>query len=269
MILKKTSLYIILTTTLLFSQQLEDYAKFNKITPKIKQEMKRFDHMKRMQYKNKAFNKEKFSHMKKHTESDLDKDIKNSVMFYTGDDYMTKDEYKYITKKVLKARKDLKTNLASEYILYLTSETVPNNALFNILHSVGILQENGVHIRSKQYLIGPPKDFENYMLDKKSFIDAKTEKEQLKIYDNFHLKIDPRMFDMFKIKKVPAIVLAYCTAKNPTKKTCKFKYLIRGDGSLTNFFDKISEKDPKYKKYYEYLIANKLIHDQNNEAENE
>jgi hypothetical protein len=174
-----------------------------------------------------------------------------------------------LANEVLEARKRIKENLASDYILYLTSESVPNYAYMNILHSVGILQENGIHIRTKQYLVGPPKDFEKYMMDKKEYMDKMTDKEKEKVVENFQLKLDPRMFDLFDIKKVPALVLAYCTAKNPTEKTCKFKYLIRGDGSLTNFFDKIKENDIRYKKHYEVLLANKLIHNQNEEDQNE
>lgn len=266
MFFKKISLLILSTIFLYSNQNLEVYKDMGVITPEIKATIKKFKKINKKE--NKYFKINDYKHLEK-PKSDLDRDIELSKILYKGDDFMTKEEYITLADKVLEARKFLKNNLASEYILYLTSESVPNYAYMNILHSVGILQENGIHIRTKQYLVGPPKDFKKYMMDKKEYMDKMTNKEMEKVVDNFQLKLDPRMFDMFDIKEVPALVLAYCTAKNPTKKTCKFKYLIRGDGSLTNFFDKISEKDIKYKKYYEILLANKIIHNQTNEDNNE
>jgi len=193
---------------------------------------------------------------------DLDKQLKDSLKQYKGDDFMTKEEYSQVVSAVVKAREVMKEDMISEYIIYLTSETVPDSAYMDILHSVGILQENGAKIKTKQYLIGIPKDFKKYMFDKRDYMMKMTEKEQKYILKNFAIKIDPRMFEMFEVKKVPAIIYGICSGKNPGKDNCKFTYMIRGDSSLTNFFERISDEDPRYKKYWEYLIGNKIVNKQ-------
>lgn len=244
-----------------------EYKKLTEISPEISNKVEtRINNLKDL-YKNTLTEEElnKYKDLEKNTLNsdllDIDTQLINSLDLYQGDEYMTKEEYKTISNKVLEARKTIKENLVSEFILFLTSETVPHQTHMNILQEVGILQENGVKIQTKQYLIGAPDDFQKYMFDKKDYMENLTPKEKKYILKNFVIKLDPRLFKEFDIKKAPAIVYGICSGKNPVKENCNFKYLIRGDTSLTNFFDKISEIEPKYKKYHEYLIGNKIIHD--------
>jgi len=189
---------------------------------------------------------------------DIDKRLIESLKTYRGNSYMTKKEYAGLVNKVLEARKIVKREMVSEYIIYLTSESVPDSAHIDILHSVGILQANGVRIKTKQYLIGIPKDFKKFMFDKRDYLMTLTDKEKRYVGDNFAVKIDPRMFENFKVTKVPAIIYGVCKGLNPVKEHCHFKYMIRGDASLATFFEKISDEDPRYKRYFEYLRSNKL-----------
>ena len=130
--------------------------------------------------------------------------------------------------------------------------------------SLGILIENGVKINTEQYLVGVPKEDKKYLIGLIEPMSKLSMKEQQYIRPHIALKFDPRIFDFFKIEKVPVIIYATC-AGVPSPKTCKFKYMTKGDIPLSDFFNRVSEseKDPIKKKifknYYEYLIGNKLI----------
>ena len=264
--MKKILLIIFMTLNISaeVSSEISRFQKIGTINENTIKNMERFQYMGLQKIK--GFEIGKYDNLINNIKKDvnnIDMDLINSIKRYSGDEYMTKDEYKQVVKKVISARKNIQENEISEYIIYLTSESVPNAAYVDILHSVGILQENGVKIKTKQYLVGPPDKFEEFMIEKKDYINGLTEKERGYILHNFTLKLDPRLFELFKAKKVPVIIYGVCKGKNPVKEKCLFKYLIRGDGSLTYFFDKIAEIEPKYKKYYEYLIGNKIINNQN------
>lgn len=66
----------------------------------------------------------------------------------------------------------------------------------------------------------------------------------------------PWAFDYFKLDRVPAFALSYCK-KDFRFKTCEHKFLTRGEISLTNFFEIISDEDIEYKKYFQKLIEAK------------
>ena len=66
----------------------------------------------------------------------------------------------------------------------------------------------------------------------------------------------PWAFEHFKLEKVPAYALSYCE-KDFRFKTCENKFLVRGEVSLTNFFEIVSDEDINYKKYYKKLIEAK------------
>jgi len=66
----------------------------------------------------------------------------------------------------------------------------------------------------------------------------------------------PWAFEYFNLQKVPAYALSYCK-KDFRFKTCKHKYLVRGELSLRNFFEIVSDEEPSYKKYYFKLIEAK------------
>lgn len=66
----------------------------------------------------------------------------------------------------------------------------------------------------------------------------------------------PWAYEYFNLKKVPAFALSYCE-KDYRFKTCNHRYLARGEMSLLNFFELISDKKNDYKKYYQKLIEAK------------
>jgi hypothetical protein len=177
---------------------------------------------------------------------------------YQGNDFLTSEEFNKVAN-IITQIKQMKKNGRQEYILYFTSTSVPDNTLFNVLFSVGILRDNGININAKHYFTGFPENFKEYMFALEDKVQNKSKEEIIKIKENFFLKIDPRMFYHLKIKEVPAIALAECDTENPVVEKCDFKYLIRGDVSLLNFFDKISNIEKKYQKYYDALKANKII----------
>ena len=60
----------------------------------------------------------------------------------------------------------------------------------------------------------------------------------------------PWAYEYFNLKKVPAFALSYCE-KDYRFKTCNHRYLAKGEMSLLNFFELISDKNTDYKKYYQ------------------
>lgn len=175
---------------------------------------------------------------------------------YKGSDFITKNEMNEITSTINKA--SLLANTPQDFVFYLTSESVPNTTLLNNMLSIGILQSNGINIQSKVYLYGMPEDMQTYMFSIEKDIKKRNLEERDLISRNVNIKIDPRFFDIFELKKAPAIVFATCPNKTPVVDKCEYKYLMRGDTGLVNFFDTISNKDKKFEKYYRILISNKI-----------
>ena len=191
--------------------------------------------------------------VKKH---DLETQIKNQGLLFQGNDFITKEEYTNIStmiKKINKAHEG-----PHHFILYLTSSSVPNNTIMNILHSLAILQDNGYNIYSKQYLIGPPDDFQGYMMKFKSDLEKlhPTLGVQEKIKRNFGLKIDPRFFYKYNVKSVPMIIPATCPNVTPNPDECITHYYMTGDIGLVKFLDRISEKEKAFEPLVNILRTN-------------
>jgi len=175
--------------------------------------------------------------------------------FYKPNDFLTKEEAYYLLDYIY-TEKQQKLVQANDFILYFFTEDVPKNSTANVLLSVSALQDNGIHLRIKEYLTGPSDNIKEYLFSWKDFIAEYPDKYKRNISENFHLKFDPRFFKVYDIKKAPAMALAHCQSLIPTPKTCKIDYLIRGDVSLLTFFDKISKIDKKYLPYKKILEAN-------------
>jgi len=180
-------------------------------------------------------------------------------------DYITKEEYDILKDKVTEIKNQVATGPFS-FLLYFTSSSVPTNTLFNVLYSLSILQDNNINIYSKQYLIGAPEDFKEYMYKMNDDLNEKYKSfsTQEKIKRNYGLKIDPRYFEYFKIKEAPAMALATCPSLTPDIEKCKFHYFMRGDVGLLKFFDKIAQEDERYEKITKILIANKIVDQEGN-----
>lgn len=67
---------------------------------------------------------------------------------------------------------------------------------------------------------------------------------------------NPWAYEYFKLDKVPAYALSYCE-KDYRFKNCKHKFLAKGEISLTQFFEIVSDEENGYKKYYQKLIEAK------------
>jgi len=236
------------------------------INEKSQYATKEFEYIKKLQKeKRKSMTKEQrkqnelfIKALKEKTKGMTYKEAENYIKtLYKGNEYLSKEEAILLLKQIKGlgdiARKD------HEFILYFFSKTVPKNATTNVILDVGILRENGIDIETKQYLRGPTKDFKNFVMNWKNYIDEYPAQLKTYIVNNFHLKLDPRFFKTYDIKKAPAMALAICDSAVPDIKSCKIKYLIRGNVSLEVFFDKISNYEKKYKEYVRYLQANKII----------
>lgn len=79
---------------------------------------------------------------------------------------------------------------------------------------------------------------------------------QKKGVQKIDLAFHPWAYEYFKLERVPAFALSYCK-KDFRFKTCEHKYLVRGEVSLTNFFEIVSDENTEYKKYYRKLIEAK------------
>lgn len=150
-----------------------------------------------------------------------------------------------------------------DYILFFMSATVPRATTAHVLRDVSILQENGFKVASKQYVFGIPDDMKNYMVEWEKYLKSLPGKVSNYVIPNFGLKIDPRFFKVYEIKKVPAIAYATCAGDIPDVSTCKIAYLIHGDVSLTTFFEQIvrnaKDRDTTlFKEYIKVLDANKI-----------
>jgi len=182
------------------------------------------------------------------------KQPKEVMSNFKGYDFVSKQDLSDITKRVNETKKFL--NKRREFIFYLTSTTVPKEAILNIALQTGILRHNGVDIMFKSFFQGFPNDFKDYLFSIRDSLKEKPFEIKKYIGDNLNIKVNPYFFDKFKIKKAPVILLAECRGINPILKNCKVKYLLHGDVSLYTFFDKISLKEDKYKKYTKYLLTN-------------
>lgn len=79
---------------------------------------------------------------------------------------------------------------------------------------------------------------------------------QAKGVSNIEMTFHPWAYEFFKLEQVPAFALSYCK-KDFRFKTCEHKYLVRGEVSLTNFFEIVSDENTDYKKYFQKLIEAK------------
>ena len=208
-----------------------------------------------------------FNKYKENYGDDLEKKLKEAEEKFPekGDTPMSKKEFQILSKKVLQAKKELVAMQVQDYVLYLMSETVPEKSYQDFLLSMGILRKNGVRINTKQYLVGVPKDSEKYLKDMFHRFSDLPMKDISYIKPSLALKFDPRLYDYFEIKQVPVMIYATCKGV-PAPERCEFKYMIRGDVSLAEFFETIADKTDRkdFKKYHSYLIGNKIVTKEDN-----
>ena len=93
----------------------------------------------------------------------------------------------------------------------------------------------------------------NGTMDGIPFWLKKLEEEGLERTADVKYQFHPWAFKYFELERVPAYVLSTCK-QDFTFRTCNNKYLVKGDISLVNFFEFISEQNKQYKEYYFDLL---------------
>ncbi len=73
---------------------------------------------------------------------------------------------------------------------------------------------------------------------------------------NIDITFHPWAFEYFDLDRVPAYALSYCK-KDFRFKTCEHKFIAKGEISLMNFFEIVSDENNEYKKYFQKLIEAK------------
>jgi len=194
--------------------------------------------------------------------SKLEKEIENAK--YVKGVFFNKEEFekeKEFALKQMNIIKSIKTK-GINFLFFLTSSSVPNDVIANWMLETAILQKAGVQILPIVYTRGFGKNFKKYFFNLANTMKKEIPKEYVPyVKKSFRFKLGPQFFKYFHLKRVPAIVLANCNNLSPMVQDCKIKYIMRGDMHLDYFFDKISQisPDPVYKKYYQILIANKIV----------
>ena len=177
----------------------------------------------------------------------------NLAKMYTSTDYLSKSAFLEKVKEIDNIKKISATK--SDYILLLTSFSVPNNHFKNILNQVGILKENNIDIAIREYFVGIDGSFKEDIFKLKGEVSEMKDRRKDRIISNTKIKLDPRLFKEFNITRVPAIILASCSGNTPSIDTCTFKAKSLGDFSLTRFFKLYSNENKKYKRHFEVLSS--------------
>jgi len=122
-------------------------------------------------------------------------------------------------------------------LFMFTSSSVPQKTVDNFL-------KRGELLNITSYVVY--RGLDNNV--KKILINADKKKEKVLA------KVHPIMFTELQIEKVPVIVYADCPDKDHFRyKKCDFQYRMDGDASLNEFFERVSELEPKLEKYEEIL----------------
>lgn len=154
-----------------------------------------------------------------------------------------------LTKKqqaVLEEKEELyrQSQIKITTLFYFASESMGADSIKVFNENITRIKNKGYDIQGMVILRGFPKDFRKYVFS---------------IYDKNQegvIKVHPLFFRQYKIKEVPAYILAQCyTPPNFSRKTCDSEYLIRGDIALSDFLRRISNEDKKYLNLYYALIG--------------
>lgn len=159
-------------------------------------------------------------------------------------DFYLKEQKSYSDKRV-NSQKEFK----SFTIFYFVSEDTSIDLIRNFSYEIEKLKEldkgiNGL-LLTRGLIGGNFDSMANYV---QNLQNEKIKKLEV----TFH----PWAYEYFNLEKVPAYAISYCK-EDFRFKTCEHKYLVRGELSLTNFFEIVSDEDENYKKYYQKLIEAK------------
>ncbi len=198
------------------------------------------DVAKNLEATKKTFNEKKMNDFEKLSENKASYKSQLDMFdsMFQGGSFITKQESVEVVNE-LKAAMNYDSK-PRHFLLYLYSESVPKNSVLNFLLDMDILNQNGFNVMTKQYMIGYPNDYKQYMLDWKTKMEQYPDKYRISVTNGFAMKLDPRFFTAYDIKTVPAILYAVCNSDIPDVEHCRVDYLIHGDTPLVTFLDKIS-----------------------------
>lgn len=220
--------------------------------PTQPKDLSNLDMVKNIELTKDEFKKSKFNDFEKFSEnkSSFKSQLEMIDSMFQGSEFIDKNESVQIINDLEKAM--VYDSKPRHFMIYLFSESVPKNSVLNFLLDIDILKSNGFNIQTKQYMVGYPADYKQYMFDWRTKIEEYPDKYRIQATNSFAMKLDPRFFTAYEIKTVPAILYAVCNSDIPDVEHCRVDYLIHGDTPLVNFLDKISniEKNKDNKKVF-------------------
>jgi len=123
------------------------------------------------------------------------------------------------------------------HILYLFSSSMPEQAVSNIFQQYEKVHQYFNEVKFYAVMTGVDieiKDRQGY-----KFFDEIFKKKQ---FENIHVKINPYIFKMNNVKKVPAFLVANCSNDELRSDECEFKYIVYGDMTLLHALEIIKDK---------------------------
>lgn len=170
---------------------------------------------------------------------DLDKASKKSFLKYGAK--ISNADISHLIKKD-------DDNVTKNTIFYMYSDSIPFVAIENLIPQINKFKKYNPNTQFFIVFNGFPK---------KEFMQ-RLKKEYKDEYKNtFSIKIHPYIYKYFDLKMVPAYIFSRCNlGDNFRFKKCKSSeaILAKGDMSLVDFFNILSENDKKYLKYYNQMI---------------
>jgi hypothetical protein len=136
-------------------------------------------------------------------------------------------------------------------IFYMYSETMPFATIEHLIPQIKKLKEIKPKLQFYIVFNGFPKNTFFKKLRKLYKVEDK---------NLFAVKVHPFIYKYYNLKMVPAYIFLRCGVDEQFKfKQCKNNsaYLARGDMSLIDLFEVLSDKNKKYSKIYNYMIEAK------------
>jgi len=160
------------------------------------------------------------------------------------------DNNGYFTEKLNDIYDDYKENEKTQVtIFYFASSDMKAEAFKSFVEHIKKLKKSKPNIIGRVLFRG----LIDGTMDGITFWLKKLEEKGLKRTADVKYQFHPWAFKHFELERVPAYVLSTCK-RDFTFRTCDNKYLVKGDISLVNFFEFLSEQNEKYKEYYFDLI---------------
>lgn len=215
-----------IATAILFAANLNAQITPKNMATKIKKEFN-LDTSKKVSLKNKDFLK------------NLDKASKKSFLKYGSK--ITNSDISDIVKKD-------DNNATKNTIFYLYSESMPFVTIKNLIPQISKFKKYNPNTQFFIVFNGFPK---------KQFFQKLRKEYKAKYRNILTVKVHPFIYKYYNMKMVPAYIFVRCgLGDNFRFKKCRRDkaILAKGDMSLVDFFNVLSDKKKKYLKYYNEMI---------------